>query len=255
MTFPQADDGSRETSIVARGGVPWTWADLAVGVAAILVLLFFLSLAALPVLLTYGEDSDEGRFTAAVINGLWYAGSIILVYLIVQRRGAGWGTLGFRPPPGSPPNRWLSLLGAVFVFLFVAYGLVILYGLFVELFGLDLLEPGQQIPDESYDSAAVIAAMGFLVVLGAPVAEEVLFRGFIFAKLRMHMPFVVAAAISGGVFSLAHLDLGLILPFTLVGMLLAYVYERTGTLWGSIGVHFCFNTITFLVLLLVPDAR
>jgi membrane protease YdiL (CAAX protease family) len=38
-------------------------------------------------------------------------------------------------------------------------------------------------------------------------------------------------------------------------MLLAFIYERTGTLWASIGVHFCFNLITFIVLVFVPEAR
>ena len=88
-----------------------------------------------------------------------------------------------------------------------------------------------------------------------PFAEELFFRGFFFAGLRRRLGFILAAMFSGFVFSLAHADLGLILPFTGVGMVLAYSYERTGSLYAPIGIHVLFNLVSFLVLILVPEAR
>jgi hypothetical protein len=243
-------------SATSSSGVPWTWRDIFVGITGVVLLLVLLAVMAYPLLDHYGEDSTGGRLTQAAVNGAWYLVSILLIFFIVSRRGAGWPELGLRAPPaGSSVKAWLDLSRAVVVFLLTAYSLVFLYGVVVEVFGLDFLEPSQQLPEDTFDSDAVVIATGALVILGAPIAEEVLFRGFLFAKLRMHLPFVFAAAFSGGLFSLAHGDPGLIIPFTIVGMLLAYVYERTGTLWGSIGVHFCFNTVTFLILVLIPEAR
>jgi membrane protease YdiL (CAAX protease family) len=238
----------------AEKAVPWSWRDLAAGIGGVLVLLFLLGIAAYPLVDHYGEDSTGGRLTQAVVNGVWYVLAVAFVYLIVSRRGAGWRALGFRSPQGDD-RPWRSLLRAIVLFLLAGYAAVMVYGLLVSLLGLDFLEPDQQLPDDTYDSDVVVIATGVLVVLGAPLVEETLFRGFLFAKLRMHLPFLLAAALSGSLFSLAHADPGLILPFTVVGVLLAYVYERTGTLWGSIGVHFCFNLITFLILVFVPDAR
>jgi membrane protease YdiL (CAAX protease family) len=84
----------------------------------------------------------------------------------------------------------------------------------------------------------------------APIGEELLFRAFLFGGLRRYLPFLPAAMISGLCFSLAHGQLGLILPFAGVGMLFAYVYERTRTIYASMSVHFLFNLVSMTVLIL-----
>lgn len=257
MTFPRLDDDA--SSLPERGdsrSVAWTWRDLAAGVGGVLVLLFVLAVISLPIVDYYGEETTGGRLAQVAVNIAWYLGSLALVYAIVSRRGASWRDLGLRAPRAvAGSSAWLRLLGSIVIYLLMAYGLVIAYGYLVQILGLDFLEPDQQLPDDTYESDAVVIATGALVILGAPLVEETLFRGFLFAKLRMHLAFIPAAALSGSLFSLAHGDPGLIIPFTAVGMVLAYAYERTGTLWGSIGLHFCFNTITFLILVFVPDAR
>ena len=97
--------------------------------------------------------------------------------------------------------------------------------------------------------------IGVAVVGAAPFAEELFFRGFLYGGLRRRLSVLPAALLSGVLFAIAHLDPGLIVPFTLVGFVLAFTYERTGTLVAPIGVHFVFNLLSFLALLLVPDAR
>jgi hypothetical protein len=256
MTFPPLEDTAPEPAVTAGRAVPWNWRDLAAGVAGVLVLLFVLAAASYPLIDHYGEDTTGGRLVQAVVNGAWYVCSVSLVFLIISRRGAGLRELGFRPPRAEEDaDRWIRLLGAVVFFVIVAFIAVFIYNVIVSVLGLDFLQPDQQLDEATYDSDLVVIVTGALVIVGAPIVEETLFRGFLFAKLRMHLPFVFAAALSGSFFSLAHGDPGLVIPFTLVGMLLAYTYERTGTLWGSIGVHFCFNTITYLILVFVPEAR
>ena len=133
--------------------------------------------------------------------------------------------------------------------------IVVSYSEIISALGLDALKPSQQLSDPFFKHDWLIAMIGFSVVMTAPVAEEIFFRGFLFAGLRKRLPFVAAGLISGAVFSLAHADPGLILPFTLVGFILAFTYERTGSLYASMGVHFLFNAISFLALVFVPGAR
>jgi len=75
-----------------------------------------------------------------------------------------------------------------------------------------------------------------------------LFRGLVFGGL-VRWGFWPAALLSGVGFSMAHIDPGTFIPFTLIGMALAWVYWSTGSLWDAIIAHSLFNTTSFLLLL------
>jgi membrane protease YdiL (CAAX protease family) len=97
------------------------------------------------------------------------------------------------------------------------------------------------------DSAAAFAAAGFLVCVVAPVAEELFFRGFLFGALRRR-GLVVATLVSGVAFGLAHVassPIGFIVPLAALGIILALLYERTGSLYPSMGLHALNNSIAF----------
>jgi membrane protease YdiL (CAAX protease family) len=97
--------------------------------------------------------------------------------------------------------------------------------------------------------AAIVA--GALIVAVAPFAEELFFRGFFFAGLRGRLPFPIAAVGSGILFGAVHLDganLIAALQLTILGVILAWLYERTGSLWAPIALHAVNNSIAFSVL-------
>lgn len=97
------------------------------------------------------------------------------------------------------------------------------------------------------DSALALLGAGFLVCVVAPIAEELFFRGFIFGGLRRH-GVTVAVLLSGTLFGLSHLGgspLAFIPPLALLGMILALVYHRTGSLYTAIGLHALNNAIAF----------
>jgi membrane protease YdiL (CAAX protease family) len=80
----------------------------------------------------------------------------------------------------------------------------------------------------------------------APVAEEVFFRGFIYAGLRARWGVGWALAVTSAVFALVHLTPGVFPPLFLMGLLLAYLYERSDSLWPSILLHAAINSIAFI---------
>ena len=53
--------------------------------------------------------------------------------------------------------------------------------------------------------------------------------------------------ISGFLFGLFHFNLGGLVPFSLIGMLLAWGFQSTGSLIVPITVHFIINSISFVV--------
>ncbi|TNF26576.1 MAG: CPBP family intramembrane metalloprotease [Deltaproteobacteria bacterium] len=86
-----------------------------------------------------------------------------------------------------------------------------------------------------------------LVLLGAaviaPLTEEVLFRGFLFRSLRGTVGVGTAAVFSGLVFGAVHLDPGRLVPLSVLGAMLALLYEWSGTLLVPVIVHGAWNLL------------
>ncbi|QDU70041.1 CPBP family intramembrane glutamic endopeptidase [Engelhardtia mirabilis] len=76
----------------------------------------------------------------------------------------------------------------------------------------------------------------------APLFEELAFRAALFGGLRRRLPFLPAALISGGLFGMAHVyEPAGMLGIAWVGVALAWIYERTRSIWAPILVHALFN--------------
>lgn len=82
-----------------------------------------------------------------------------------------------------------------------------------------------------------------------PALEETLFRGILYGALRKDWPFAPAAIASGLVFAVAHLSAPPLLPYLLLGVLFAYLYERYGSLLAPWAAHGAFNGFNLAILL------
>ena len=97
---------------------------------------------------------------------------------------------------------------------------------------------------------AIVAFILYGVVV-APIAEELIFRGFLFNLGMRYGNFWIGAIFSSLLFGAAHGDIELFLPLTLVGFVLATVYYRSKNLIISMLTHASFNAIAFSSLLLI----
>ncbi|MFN3925761.1 MAG: lysostaphin resistance A-like protein [Pseudanabaenaceae cyanobacterium] len=88
----------------------------------------------------------------------------------------------------------------------------------------------------------------FTVGICAPICEELLFRGFLLPSLSSYLPLWGAICLSGVSFALVHLNLADLLPLSLLGCCLGYVYWRSQNLWAAILFHSLWNTGSFLAL-------
>jgi membrane protease YdiL (CAAX protease family) len=93
---------------------------------------------------------------------------------------------------------------------------------------------------------------GFLLLfalgaIGAPLAEELYFRGYVFtAYLRDKGP-IAAYLLSGLVFAGLHLNKEALLPIFILGMMLAWIYRRSNSIIPSITAHALNNGVAFLI--------
>ena len=253
LTFPRLDETPPQRERPSPlPGVTWGFRDIVLGVFTALVVFVLLGAAIIGgATAAFGEDALETLLAEAAAVVMLDVVLVLTVLAVIARKGAGLRELGFK----TPKQGWGRMLGYIVLAYFAAIGLVNIYGILIDIFGLDLLEPGQQLPEDFYDHDSVVVLTGIAIVFMAPIAEEVFFRGFIFAGLRRYLNLPIAGSISGALFALAHGDPGLIAPFAGVGLVLAFVYERSGSLWTPIGVHFMFNSVSFLLLLTIPEWR
>lgn len=108
----------------------------------------------------------------------------------------------------------------------------------------DLDEQGMvRLLRESGDAGLRIAIALTAVVI-APVAEEVLFRGYLYGAVKAHSDSLLAAFVSAGVFAAIHFNVAGLAPLFVLGLLLAAAYEWTGSLWLPIAIHAIFNATT-----------
>ena len=101
----------------------------------------------------------------------------------------------------------------------------------------------------SEDSLGVLAFMVFFGVLAAPIVEELIFRGFLQSAVRITCDKLQTVLTSGFVFALIHWNAHVFLQIFILGLLLAYLFEITGSLVAPITVHICHNTATLAFLL------
>lgn len=84
------------------------------------------------------------------------------------------------------------------------------------------------------------------VVIVTPVVEELFFRALSYGALRRGMPVILANLVSAAIFGAAHGNL-LSFSFTFVlGIFLACIYEKSGSLPATILVHASFNAASYM---------
>ena len=138
-------------------------------------------------------------------------------------------------------HNWLATLGllAVTMLFSIASWEVFAYGLSLAAPGVlkFLLEAIASVPDPSL---AYQVAMAIVAVALAPVIEELLFRGILLNRWAVKWSVGTAVAATSIAFGLLHAN-----PFgiTVVGLVAAVLYLRTGTLLIPIAFHAANNLI------------
>ena len=86
----------------------------------------------------------------------------------------------------------------------------------------------------------------FALAVWTPITEEIFFRGFIFAGLINRLGPWWAMAVSAAIFSAFHFNLGVVVPIFATGLILAWLYNRNGSLWPGVAAHAGQNTLALV---------
>lgn len=227
-------------SVIEFKEVPWSLRDTLVG---ILILVLF---CLIPYLHFFRYKPWIGLpFNIAISFGGELC--ILLYSFHIFRKYRFWPSF----KPAHPKLLW-NAFELVSLALPLLLSCVLIVGVLEAISGIRI-EPGPWVwfPAVIPNKILVIIVLFFGFTLG-PVAEEILFRGFIYSWLRTRFPVFLAVSLQAVAFSLVHRE-GLLesVYYFLIGIAFAIIYEKRKELLSPIIVHAALNAIVLVPLVVL----
>jgi membrane protease YdiL (CAAX protease family) len=219
---------------------------------AVLILTLLVLAVALLLTLPFGADATaivlgEGELTllgSIVLLVSSQVGMLLVSWLLVLRPRA---LAGLPLPPGTNP--WAALLSGVGWGVLATIGASLVAGAVALVFE----SLGIRLPAQTAEQAIGLVEPWLAVlaiVILAPIAEEIFFRGVVFNALLREGGRRWAYLGSAALFAVIHLEPISILPLFLLGLALAWVYERSRNLLAPMAMHATVNGIAVALVLL-----
>lgn len=178
--------------------------------------------------------SLAGMETVALVGSVYLLGML--------RRGISWDELGIK----SLNSRWFLIAVTISLLAIPITGLITL--LVLQVFNLPFENPQLDffLPQGiSFPAILMVIVFGGITV---PFAEELFFRGVLYRWLRKHWSLWPSIILSALIFGVIHLDIAVGLTAFVLGIVLAWVYERSQNLWTPFLIHALNNSLRLLLL-------
>lgn len=134
----------------------------------------------------------------------------------------------------------------------VATQLIVIPLLYVPIFWItgdqDISAPARSLTDRATDPTGVVLLI-LIVVVGAPIIEELFFRGLFLRSVERRFGSRWALVVTSVVFGAIHLELLQFPALTVAGLVFGGLALRSGRLGPSIWAHIGFNGVAVLTLL------
>jgi len=219
---------------IRKQTIPWTTRDVWYGVFFITLLL---AVAIAFILWRKKEFQIDPGVAIILIEPLF----LLPVWIWALRKyRVGWEALGFRHFQGK-------VIG-------LGCGLIILIYAFNIVYGVLLTQFHFKTQADSIMQLTKLTSFGVLWIGGvfiAPFVEEIFFRGFVFAGLRQSYGWKKAALVSSIIFTIAHIQWTAFPPLFVIGFILAYLYEKSESIWPAIIMHVTINGLSIGAIYLV----
>ncbi len=231
--------------------VPWRLLDAAEVLVVLFVALVLVGLVSGPSS-RYLSQAGGGPAARAGLMAGQYLVFILIGFLVMMRRvkartGQELSVLGLRVVDRIGPLVYAGVAGySIYLLAIIVQGLT-MHG--TPLAQLEALQVGVKLFRQQ-NAASIVIYVGLLGVV-APIAEELIFRGFVYGALRRYVPAFAAVGVSAIVFGLMHMNSLALVQIVFIGIVLAVLYERTRSLLPGIVCHGLNNILVFCLILLV----
>jgi membrane protease YdiL (CAAX protease family) len=227
------------------GRVPtWFYQPLdLIGIGMIYLVFFALVISSVRAPHKLGLSTSPNALITSIGFQFFIAGLVVIIILSRRIKLTEWLGIRWRSWP------WVFLIapGAVLLMWFF-FGLLQALGYtdWMDSLGVESVQDTVKLLQTS-NNPQILGLMTFAAVIAAPICEEIVFRGYFYPAAKKFTGPWPAGIFTALVFASAHGSLSALLPLFIFGGLLVFVYEKTGSIWAPIAVHFCFNGATVLV--------
>lgn len=200
-------------------------------------------------IIALATNSDDLR-TALYILG--FQGSLALWVIMWPkvRHGRGLDALGVRSEQLASDIRY-GLSRGVLAWLVSALVIGSITIKIVDALSSSPVQEPNQLDFSGTPSVGILILTAIGVMVAAPIAEELFFRGFVFQSFRRSLALPVAIGISSVIFMLAHTPTFIIFPSIFaLAVALALMFEQRRSVISSMVAHSVFNTIGFIAYLI-----
>ncbi|MGA9284573.1 MAG: type II CAAX endopeptidase family protein [Solirubrobacteraceae bacterium] len=219
------------------------WTGFAVLVAALVLAAVGGLIVDIPALVLGVKISAEHtppglEFADTVVQDIVFVLTAIMFAQFGGRKVRSW-QFGFRP---TPLRRAVGL-AALTIVAFLIFSAIWVVALNVKEEDTKLLNALG-----TNKTALLLAASALLTTVIAPICEETLFRGYIFAALSKWKGWIPGAILTGVLFGAVHVGSAPVedlIPLGVLGFALCFLYRRTGSLYPCIAVHSLNNSFAF----------
>jgi uncharacterized protein len=226
------------------GVIGWAFAGFALAQAIGVVLVLGLQWSGAPL-----ESINQSVFSTA-INIVVYTLAVVIIIGVpkwVFKWKTTLGELGLSKRPKWMDLVWL--LVSIFVYLILTVSVT---ALAMYLFPSADYEQAQNIGFEALTHHWEYTLAFVSLVVVAPIAEELIFRGYLFGKLKKYAAVWISILLSAALFAVAHGQWNVALDTFALGIVLATLRVVTGSLWASIVLHALKNGLAFYFLFVNP---
>ena len=221
-----------------------------VWVAAVLVATQLLLRLVLINLMHLDQASMSTNALQTLYSALVYVVSLVITIFVPWKLAKSKTTrdeLGLRGLP-----TWTDILLAPVGFIVFMIVAVILVAILQSIFPGVNWNESQDVGFSNLISSSDFVLAFISLVVVAPVAEELIFRGWLYGKLRAKIPAIPAMLVVSILFGIVHGQWNVGVTVFVMSIAMCTLREITGTIWGGILIHILKNGIAFYFLYVNP---
>ncbi len=176
---------------------------------------------------------------------------LVLLYFVIVKHKKTLASVGLKFS-----SFFRNVLVGITAYIFIVPSLLVILILSIRVLNFLGYSPPAQPVLEAFmeeERSKVLLFLTIFVSVFGPIVEEMFFRGFVYPAIKKRLGVLTAALLSAAIFSLLHSNIVGFLPIMALGVLLAYLYETTGSLVSSITVHIIHNSIIVSFILFIKE--